>query len=132
MKQKLRAVLGVTVASTALVAFAASGIARADEPVEQPQGSKQETVGVFGGAGIGALAGGPFGLILGMAFGGWIGDHMHTQKETARQLAQELEKSKRETQALNDKLEASDRAAEALSLQLEASREKLAQVNERS
>lgn len=121
------------VVSTALVAMTLSGTVRAHEPeVEKTYPSKPESAGMLGGAGIGALAGGPFGLVIGMALGGWIGDRMDTQKRTAKMLAQELEESKRKEDALAVKLEASDRAVEALSLQLEASREKLAQVNERS
>jgi outer membrane protein OmpA-like peptidoglycan-associated protein len=44
---------------------------------------KEEGIGVGSGAAIGALAGGPVGLILGAAFGGWIGDRFH-QERSAR------------------------------------------------
>lgn len=125
-----------TILSASLVALAMSGVAGADTPAnksaEKPYPSKEESVGMLGGAGIGALAGGPFGLVIGLALGGWVGDRMDTQKKTAAELSAELESSKREAKALSAKLEASDRAVEALTLQLKASREKLVQLNERS
>ncbi len=124
--------LKALILGTSLVVFTFAGVAGAETPVEKPYPSREESLGLVGGAGIGALAGGPFGLVLGMAFGGWIGDRMDTQKKNARALNEELEDSRKETEALNAKLEDSDRAVEALSLQLKASRERLAQVNEKS
>ncbi len=40
----------------------------------------EESIGVGGGAAIGAIAGGPVGLILGAAFGGWLGDRFHHER----------------------------------------------------
>jgi len=54
---------------------------------ESNHAAKEESIGVGSGAAIGALAGGPIGLIVGAAFGGWLGDRMHTEK-TARHAAE--------------------------------------------
>jgi outer membrane protein OmpA-like peptidoglycan-associated protein len=52
---------------------------------ETKQGSaKEEGIGLGSGAAIGALAGGPVGLILGAAFGGWIGDRFHHERNERR------------------------------------------------
>jgi len=48
-----------------------TGVAQAEQPT---QASKQEAMGVGGGAVIGAAAAGPVGFIVGAAFGGWLGD----------------------------------------------------------
>jgi outer membrane protein OmpA-like peptidoglycan-associated protein len=50
--------------------------------------AKEESIGLGSGAAIGALAGGPVGLVLGAAFGGWIGDRFHNER-TARREADE-------------------------------------------
>ena len=123
------AILGASV-----VAMALSGVVRADEitVTEKPYPSKEESIGMLGGAGIGALAGGPFGLVIGLALGGWVGDHMDTQKKTATELEGKLAAARKESEALSAKLAATDMEVEALSLQLKNSREKLAQVNEGS
>ena len=49
---------------------------------------KEETIGVGGGAAIGAIAGGPIGVILGAALGGWVGDRFHRER-SQRQAAEE-------------------------------------------
>src|SRR4029079_16649963 len=46
---------------------------------KDPQ-SKEESIGLGRGAAIAALAGGPVGLILGAAFGGFFGDRFHHVK----------------------------------------------------
>jgi hypothetical protein len=129
---KLRAaILGASV-----VAMTLSGVARAEEVVvttaEKPYPSKEESIGMLGGAGIGALAGGPFGLVIGLALGGWVGDRMDTQKKTAIELEDRLAAAKKESEKLSAKLAAADMEVEALALQLKSSREKLALVDEKS
>jgi outer membrane protein OmpA-like peptidoglycan-associated protein len=47
-------------------------------------GAKEESIGLGSGAAIGAIAGGPVGLILGAAFGGWIGDRFHHERQQRR------------------------------------------------
>ena len=42
--------------------------------------AKEESIGLGSGAAIGGLAGGPLGLIVGAAFGGWLGDRFHTER----------------------------------------------------
>jgi outer membrane protein OmpA-like peptidoglycan-associated protein len=76
MKRKVIAVLiGTLLATSSLAA-------------PKNRAPKEEGIGVGSGAAIGALAGGPVGLILGAAFGGWIGDRFH-QERSARRAADE-------------------------------------------
>lgn len=42
--------------------------------------AKEESIGLGSGAAIGAIAGGPVGLIIGAAFGGWFGDRFHHER----------------------------------------------------
>jgi len=51
---------------------------------ESNRAPKEESIGLGSGAAIGGLAGGPIGLIIGAAFGGWLGDRMHTEKSGRR------------------------------------------------
>jgi outer membrane protein OmpA-like peptidoglycan-associated protein len=47
--------------------------AQAAQPSSKQPSSKQDTVGVGSGLAIGALAGGPFGAVIGAATGAWLG-----------------------------------------------------------
>jgi outer membrane protein OmpA-like peptidoglycan-associated protein len=93
-------------------------------------GAKEEGIGLGSGAAIGALAGGPVGLILGAAFGGWIGDRFHHERNERRmaderatevsahadELAQLLTVSERNVAAKNAEL-FSERVAHRRNLQ---------------
>src|SRR5947207_8761051 len=48
--------------------------------VKKDHPQKEESFGLGSGAAIGALAGGPVGLIIGAAFGGWLGDRFHHER----------------------------------------------------
>ena len=48
--------------------------------VKKDHPQKEESIGLGSGAAIGALAGGPVGLIIGAAFGGWLGDRFHHER----------------------------------------------------
>jgi outer membrane protein OmpA-like peptidoglycan-associated protein len=52
---------------------------RAHAKKDHPQ--KEQSIGLGSGAAIGALAGGPVGLIIGAAFGGWLGDRFHQERD---------------------------------------------------
>ena len=55
--------------------------------VKKDHSQKEESIGLGSGAAIGALAGGPVGLIIGAAFGGWLGDRFHHERD-ARTVAE--------------------------------------------
>lgn len=78
---------------------------------ESNHAPKEESIGVGSGAAIGALAGGPVGLILGAAFGGWLGDRMHTEKSGRRVAEARAAESSAHAQSLGTLLAASERVA---------------------
>lgn len=92
--------------------------------------SKEEGIGLGSGAAIGALAGGPVGLILGTALGGFFGDRFHhvkaeraaaEQRATDAQLAADTAERRagrhqRESERLSAEL-ASERVAHREDLQ---------------
>jgi outer membrane protein OmpA-like peptidoglycan-associated protein len=51
---------------------------KGDDPKAHPD--KEQSIGLGSGAAIGALAGGPVGLIIGAAMGGWLGDRFHHER----------------------------------------------------
>ena len=51
---------------------------KAQAAKDHPQ--KEEHIGLGTGAAIGAIAGGPVGLLVGAAFGGWLGDRFHHER----------------------------------------------------
>jgi outer membrane protein OmpA-like peptidoglycan-associated protein len=73
--------------------------------------AKHESIGLGSGAAIGALAGGPVGLILGAAFGGWIGDRFHHEHAARVAAEQSSEQAQSRAQALESRLAASETAA---------------------
>jgi outer membrane protein OmpA-like peptidoglycan-associated protein len=81
---------------------------------------KEEGIGVGAGAAIGALAGGPVGLVLGVAFGGWLGDRMH-QEKAGRALAEERAgEADAKSKTLQARLSSSDRKAAVAEAELAA------------
>ncbi len=67
--------------------------------------SKEEVLGVGGGAIIGAVAGGPPGFIIGAAFGALLGDTLHQKDEQIETLAQTLESKERKVVELSTSLD---------------------------
>jgi len=81
------------------------GLARADET---NAASRQETLGVGGGAVIGAVAGGPVGLILGAALGGWLGDQFFQRTEERDQYWTELTSAQTELASIGTQLRSAE------------------------
>ena len=71
-----------------IVALIGSLLATSSMAAPKNRAPKEESIGLGSGAAIGAIAGGPVGLILGAAFGGWIGDRFHHER-SARRMADE-------------------------------------------
>lgn len=110
-----------------LAALAMTGIANAGNPKleRSKHPSKEESIGLVGGAAIGAAAGGPPGAFIGLALGAWLGDRSHTQKVTIAGLNRELTDSKGEIVALNRKLSEADATIAQLAGDLKLSNERL-------
>jgi outer membrane protein OmpA-like peptidoglycan-associated protein len=70
---------------------------------------KEESIGVGGGAAIGALAGGPVGLVLGAAFGGWLGDRFHGERSARRAADERAADAGQHADSLERLLAASER-----------------------
>jgi len=72
---------------------------------------KEESIGVGSGAAIGALAGGPIGLVVGAAFGGWLGDRFHHESSARRDADDRAASASAHAGSLQQLLTASERAA---------------------
>ena len=70
--------------SKVIVFVIASALATSGWAAEKNRAAKEESIGLGSGAAIGALAGGPVGLIVGAAFGGWLGDRFHHERSARR------------------------------------------------
>lgn len=115
------------VASVGLIALTAAGAANAGEASSAGQyPSKEESVGMVGGMAIGAAAGGPFGAIIGLALGGWIGDRMDTQNQTVVSLEERLQESDATLTALSTQLSESQGSVASLTAQLADSERRIA------
>jgi outer membrane protein OmpA-like peptidoglycan-associated protein len=82
------------------------------------KGPKEESVGIGSGAAIGALAGGPVGLILGAAFGGWLGDRFHVERSERRAADERATTASEHSASLQRALAASERAITAKDAEL--------------
>jgi outer membrane protein OmpA-like peptidoglycan-associated protein len=83
---------------------------------------KEEGIGLGTGAAIGGLAGGPVGLIIGAAFGGWLGDRLHTEKSARRAADERATEVSAHAASLEQLLAASERMASERSVALESER----------
>ncbi len=81
--------------------------AKADSSAAHP--AKEESIGLGSGAAIGALAGGPVGLVLGAAFGGWIGDRLHNERSARRDADERAAQASIHAGSLEQLLAASER-----------------------
>ena len=102
--------------------FAQTGWTRhkSDDPGAHPE--KEQSIGLGSGAAIGALAGGPVGLIIGAAMGGWLGDRFHHEKVARAESEQRAGAAQAEAASLGQKLSATEQQLTASEAQLQSER----------
>jgi outer membrane protein OmpA-like peptidoglycan-associated protein len=100
---------------------------KSDDPKAHPD--KEQSIGVGSGAAIGALAGGPVGLIIGAAMGGWLGDRFHHERvaradseQKAGAAQAEAAASQAQAASLGKKLNASEQQLASTEAQLQSER----------
>ncbi len=83
--------------------------------------TKEESIGIGSGAAIGAL-GGPVGVILGAAFGGWLGDRFHHERGGRLAAEQRSEEADARASTLEARLASRDQQVAALDSELSGER----------
>jgi outer membrane protein OmpA-like peptidoglycan-associated protein len=128
---------GASVTATALLASAmftsamfSPAMASAGEPERPaPEGkkpSKEESIGMLGGATLGAAVGGPPGAFVGLVLGAWLGDRMDTQKSDLVAANRQLAQTQGSVVKLGQTLVEADRSIAQLTGELKLTRERLA------
>jgi outer membrane protein OmpA-like peptidoglycan-associated protein len=92
---------------------------KSDDPKVHPE--KEQSIGMGSGAAIGALAGGPVGLIIGAAMGGWLGDRFHHEKVARAESEQQAGAAQAQAASLGEKLSATELELTASEAKLTAS-----------
>lgn len=80
--------------------------------------AKEESIGLGSGAAIGALAGGPVGLIVGAAFGGWLGDRFHHERSERATADRRHAEAQAKADSLQGRLAGSQRDVELMEAQI--------------
>ena len=93
---------------------------KSDDPKAHPE--KEQSIGLGSGAAIGALAGGPVGLIIGAAMGGWLGDRFHHERVARVESEQKAGEAQAQAASLGQKLTASEQQLAASEAQLQSER----------
>jgi outer membrane protein OmpA-like peptidoglycan-associated protein len=114
MKQPMRNKVIVLVVGSLLATTGWTG--------ERHRAPKEESIGLGSGAAIGALAGGPVGLIIGAAFGGWLGDRFHHEKSERIASEQRYDEARTQATTLEHELGTTKYQAAAIGAQLETER----------
>ena len=107
-----------TVSRKVIVALIGSLLATSSMAAQKNRAPKEESVGLGSGAAIGAIAGGPVGLILGAAFGGWIGDRFHHERQERRMADERAAEASAHAGSLTNLLAATERAVAAKDAEL--------------
>jgi outer membrane protein OmpA-like peptidoglycan-associated protein len=91
---------------------------RANRADRAERAAKEESIGLGSGAAIGAMAGGPVGFVLGAAFGGWLGDRFHHERQERRMADQRAAEASAHAGSLQTLLTASERTVAAKDAEL--------------
>jgi outer membrane protein OmpA-like peptidoglycan-associated protein len=115
------AVIG-SVLATSSMAGERNRANRADRAERAERAAKEESIGLGSGAAIGAMAGGPVGFVLGAAFGGWLGDRFHHERQERRMADERAAALSAHAGSLETLLAASERTVAAKDAELFAQR----------
>lgn len=105
-----------------VAAAVASGPAWTAETGKAP---KEEKIGLGSGAAIGAIAGGPVGLILGAGLGGWVGNRLHEEKEAHATSVAELAETQAELESMSRELDEREQLLDELRAEIGAERQQM-------
>ena len=94
---------------------------KSDDP--KAHSEKEQSIGMGSGAAIGALAGGPVGLIIGAAMGGWLGDRFHHERVARAESEQQAGAAQAQAASLGQKLNAAELELTASEARLESERD---------
>lgn len=109
-----------------LAILVAAGIASGPAwTAEGGKAPKEEKVGLGSGAAIGAMAGGPVGLILGAGLGGWVGNRLHEEKETHRASDERLAETQAELASVHGALREREHVLDELRAEIGTERREL-------
>jgi outer membrane protein OmpA-like peptidoglycan-associated protein len=90
--------------------------------VKKDHPQKEESIGLGSGAAIGALAGGPVGLIIGAAFGGWLGDRFHHERSERAASDKRAGDAQARTESLSRRLSSTEQQLASSEADLESER----------
>jgi len=96
---------------------------KSDDPKAHPD--KEQSIGMGSGAAIGALAGGPVGLIIGAAMGGWLGDRFHHERVARADSEQKADQAQAQAASLEQRLGGTEQQLAASEAQRAASETQL-------
>jgi len=110
----------IVLAVGALLAQAGWTRDKNDDPKAHPE--KEQSIGLGSGAAIGALAGGPVGLIIGAAMGGWLGDRFHHERVARAESEQKADSAQAQAASLEQRLGGAEQQLAASEAQLQSER----------
>jgi outer membrane protein OmpA-like peptidoglycan-associated protein len=90
--------------------------------VKKDHPQKEESIGLGSGAAIGALAGGPVGLIIGAAFGGWLGDRFHQERDARTAAERHAGDAQANAESLSQRLSGTEQQLASSEADLESER----------
>jgi outer membrane protein OmpA-like peptidoglycan-associated protein len=93
---------------------------KTENPQDHPY--KEQSIGIGSGAAIGALAGGPVGLVIGLAFGGWLGDRFHQEREARAASEQKTGEAQAQAASLDKRLTGTEQQLASSEAQLQGER----------
>ncbi len=93
---------------------------KSDDPKAHPD--KEQSIGMGSGAAIGALAGGPVGLIIGAAMGGWLGDRFHHERAARTESERQATQAEAQAASLEQRLSGTEQQLASSRAELQTER----------